>query len=269
MGNTIPFSLRHMAPSNTYTIVRQSFFCGNSKWNTDDVPDLSGQVIIVTGGNAGIGGQTMKLRAVVYMASRNQRKAEATIEELYELTGKRAVFLDLDPSDLPSTKLHILYNNAGIMMPRIELVTSEGYDITFETNVLDTGTLYLTKLLLPALLSAAASNRPGCPPAQQPNLTPVIHYIAIDATYNSFKDGPARRKMHPANLYSNFGQALHQKGRRLNGKAINWPQHATLTLTNFHYVAPWGRICGPMADVDEPHSGTELWTSLEEQIFVG
>ncbi|KAJ7815859.1 hypothetical protein B0H14DRAFT_2375000 [Mycena olivaceomarginata] len=99
-----------MAPSNTYTIVRQSFFCGNSKWNTDDVPDLSGQVIIVTGGNAGIGGQTMKLRAAVfcngkvYMASRNQRKAEATIEELYELIGKRAVFLDLDPSDLPSVK---------------------------------------------------------------------------------------------------------------------------------------------------------------------
>ncbi|KAJ7697765.1 hypothetical protein B0H14DRAFT_2418063 [Mycena olivaceomarginata] len=99
-----------MAPLNTYTIVRQSFFCWNSKWNTDNVPDLSGQLMIVTGRNAGIGGQTVKVRAAVfcrskvYMASRNQRKAEATIEELYELTGKRAVFLNLDPSDLLSVK---------------------------------------------------------------------------------------------------------------------------------------------------------------------
>jgi NAD(P)-dependent dehydrogenase (short-subunit alcohol dehydrogenase family) len=40
----------------------------------------------------------------VYMASRNQQKAEAAIEELYESTGKRAVFLHLDLSDLLSVK---------------------------------------------------------------------------------------------------------------------------------------------------------------------
>jgi NAD(P)-dependent dehydrogenase (short-subunit alcohol dehydrogenase family) len=42
--------------------------------------------------------------AKVYMASRNQQKAEAAIEELYESTGKRAVFLHLDLSDLLSVK---------------------------------------------------------------------------------------------------------------------------------------------------------------------
>ncbi|KAJ7097648.1 NAD(P)-binding protein [Mycena epipterygia] len=218
MGNTLPFSLRRMTPSNTYALVKQSYFCGKPKWSPErDVPDLSGQVIVVTGGNAGVGRQTVKVllehNAKVYMASRNPQKARTAIEELYATTGKRAVFLHLDLSDLASVKaaateflskekeLHVLYNNGGIMVPPIEEATPTGYDLTFATNVL--GHFYLTKLLLPTLIATA----PTQGTARIVNMTSMVHYVAT-VDYSSFKDGPERRKRTPFDLYAQSKWAI-------------------------------------------------------------
>ncbi|KAF7369180.1 hypothetical protein MVEN_00245200 [Mycena venus] len=208
----IPHSVGKMSPRNLWAILQQSYLCGTPTWAESDMPDLSGQVVIVTGGNSGLGKETVRAllqhNAKVYLACRSRRKAEETIAELRDLTGKEAIFLELDLANLSSikaasekflsqeTKLHILYNNAGIMVPPIELVTSDGYDLTFGTNMV--GHFYLTKLLLPSLLAAAAS-KPGA--GRVVNLTSVIHYIAVP-NYHSFKDGPARRKMRLADLYS-------------------------------------------------------------------
>ncbi|KAJ7758297.1 NAD(P)-binding protein [Mycena metata] len=228
MSNLLPFSLCRLTPSNTLNLLHQSFFCGKPTWNMDsDVPDLSGKVIIVTGGNAGIGRLTVKvgvasivvvhlagislgLIATLYMASRNTQKAEAVIQELHALTGKRAIFLQLDLADLVSVKraaqeflskekeLHVLYNNGGIFAPPIEEVASTGYDsidLTFASNTL--GHFYLTKLLLPTLIQTSHI----ADPARIVTMTSVLHYIAtID--YGTFKDGQMRRKRTPFDLYS-------------------------------------------------------------------
>jgi NAD(P)-dependent dehydrogenase (short-subunit alcohol dehydrogenase family) len=66
--------------------------------------------------------------ARVYIAARDENRAQKTIQELKEETGKQSIFfLKLDLADLPSvkaaveeftskeTKLHTLYNNALVL----------------------------------------------------------------------------------------------------------------------------------------------------------
>ncbi|KIJ40138.1 hypothetical protein M422DRAFT_230313 [Sphaerobolus stellatus SS14] len=131
-----------------------------------DIPDLKGKVVIVTGGNSGVGYETVKQLllkdAKVYLAGRNPQKCKAAVKRLKEETkGKEPVFLRLDLADLKSVRkaaeefmskeerLDVLFNNAGVMMPRNEMLTAQGYDIQFGTNVL--GHYFFTILLMPAL----------------------------------------------------------------------------------------------------------------------
>ncbi|KAI5116377.1 hypothetical protein M0805_003531 [Coniferiporia weirii] len=142
-----------------------------SKFSTDEIPDLSGKVVIITGGYSGIGKETaltlLRKNAKVYIAARNRLKAEAAIAELKEEMGRDALFLELDLASLKSVRraaeeyqskesqLHIMFNNGGVMIPPIDQLIPDGYDLQFGTNVL--GHHYLTQLLLPTLLETAKS----------------------------------------------------------------------------------------------------------------
>ncbi|KAG8795583.1 hypothetical protein FRC12_012322 [Ceratobasidium sp. 428] len=150
-------------------ISKLGFFPSNPVFTVDQIPDLSGQVVIVTGGNTGIGKATCKAllekNAKVYLAARSKTKADEAIEWLKTETGKMAVFLQLDLASLVSVRkaveefksneheLHVLFNNAGIVIPPIDQRTVEGYDLSFGTNVL--GHFFLTVLLLPTLIHTA------------------------------------------------------------------------------------------------------------------
>ena len=63
---------------------------------------------MVAGGNAGIGKETVKVllshNAKVYVAARSVSKANAAIAELKAETGKEAIFLPLDLSDIPAVR---------------------------------------------------------------------------------------------------------------------------------------------------------------------
>ena len=131
----------------------------------------TGQVMIVTGANSGIGYYTAKglagKGATVVMVVRNMDKGEKAISEIKAATGSESVYLmHCDVSDMKSvdrfTKafqerfmcLNVLINNAGAAFSKRQL-TEEGYEKTIATNYL--GLFRLSWNLLPMLKETAPS----------------------------------------------------------------------------------------------------------------
>ncbi|KAL1946144.1 hypothetical protein VTO73DRAFT_15271 [Trametes versicolor] len=210
-------------------------FPPKTTYSVDQIPDLTGRVVLVTGGNTGIGYETIKAllqhNAKVYMATRSKEKAEKAIASLKEATGKEALFHELDLSSLASVKksaeeflakeyeLHILFNNAGVMIPPPNLVTKEGYDLQFGTNVV--GHFYFTELLMPALIAGVSSS--------PDHHTRIITTSSSSAymgklNYDTFKDGPARKKLARSDLYNQSKLAntvvAHEIAKRYADKGI-------------------------------------------------
>lgn len=59
----------------------RSSFPGKSQWDVDETPDLHGNVVIVTGGNAGIGRETCKVRMVPSHSVRSLTHVLGTFEK--------------------------------------------------------------------------------------------------------------------------------------------------------------------------------------------
>lgn len=141
------------------------------KWNTDNIDDQSGRLVVITGATSGIGKQTAKVlaakNATVIIGARNLAKAEVVVNEIKNQYPNAAVFVrSLDLASLDSVeafahsitqdfdKLDVLINNAGIMAcPYSE--TQDGFEIQLGTNHL--GHFALTGRLLPLLLNTENS----------------------------------------------------------------------------------------------------------------
>ncbi|KAJ3122126.1 hypothetical protein HK098_003105 [Nowakowskiella sp. JEL0407] len=141
------------------------------KFTVSDIPDLSGKVAVVTGGNTGLGYVTVtelaRKNATVYLAARTASRAHTAISKIKEeIPNAKIEFLELNLADLKQVKsaaeklkslsdrLDILVNNAGIMAPPFEL-TKDGYESQFATNHL--GHFLFTTELLPLIERSAPS----------------------------------------------------------------------------------------------------------------
>ncbi|CAG8474389.1 9417_t:CDS:2 [Diversispora eburnea] len=125
-------------------------FHKSTNFTINDIPDLQGKIVIVTGANTGIGFITAqelaRKNAYVFVACRNQTKGEKAVDEIKRVTGNDKVeYLPLDLSSLKSVlkatelfldrklPLHILINNAGIMGTPFTL-TEDGIQDQFGIN---------------------------------------------------------------------------------------------------------------------------------------
>ncbi|OAX40087.1 NAD(P)-binding protein [Rhizopogon vinicolor AM-OR11-026] len=138
-----------------------------------DLPDLSDKVILITGGNAGIGYATVKHLArhgaKVYMAARNQSRAEAAIAQLKEEGlgpgNGEVVWLELDLKDPRNAKkaaeefmkkekrLDVLIHNAAMLLENFAIGT-DGVQEIMMVNVISH--FVLTRSLQPLLDQTAA-----------------------------------------------------------------------------------------------------------------
>ncbi|OCK97757.1 NAD(P)-binding protein [Cenococcum geophilum 1.58] len=157
---------------------KQTYFIPKPTLTEENLPDQSGKVHIVTGGYAGIGLELTKIlyqkNATIYAAGRSGGKAKKAIEamkiEFANSTGK-IEFLQLDLDDLSTIKrsaeeflskesrLDVLVNNAGVMVPPAGSKTKQGYDLQMGVNCI--GPFLFTQFLLPILQKTAATAPAG------------------------------------------------------------------------------------------------------------
>jgi len=124
-------------------------------WTSEDIPDQSGRIAVVTGGNSGIGliecRELARHGARVILACRNQQKGEAAVAQIRQALGSagkdaQIEVRQLDLASLDSIRkfaesfesdypegLDVLINNAGVMAPP-RLETEDGFELQIGTN---------------------------------------------------------------------------------------------------------------------------------------
>jgi len=132
------------------------------KWDSENVSDQKGKVVIVTGSSSGLGYETAKVlankNATVIVAVRNEAKGNTAVEKikvenpnadiqvmLVDLANLESVHEFAENFKKKFNKLDLLINNAGVMTPPYTK-TKDGFELQFGTNHL--GHFALTGLLI-------------------------------------------------------------------------------------------------------------------------
>ncbi|GAA3574939.1 SDR family NAD(P)-dependent oxidoreductase [Amycolatopsis ultiminotia] len=140
-------------------------------WNPEALPELSGRVFAVTGGNAGIGyfitEQLAAAGAHVVLLGRSPQRLRTAVATLRTRLGAAELStIPLDLADLDSVgkaaeelvrlgRVDALIENAGITAPgRVRRSTAQGFELAMGTNHL--GHFALTALTMPVLTASAA-----------------------------------------------------------------------------------------------------------------
>ena len=154
-----------------------------SLYHFEQLPFQKKKIAVVTGANTGLGYETTlalaKKQMTVVMACRNAKKAQAALRKIKQQVPDAVLsVIPLDLSRLASVRefaatflathkeLHLLVNNAGVMMPAFSL-TEDGFESQMGTNYL--GHFLLTALLFPLL------SQPKHEPSRVISLSSIAH----------------------------------------------------------------------------------------------
>jgi NAD(P)-dependent dehydrogenase (short-subunit alcohol dehydrogenase family) len=228
-------------------------------WTTADIPDQSGRVALVTGGNSGLGYQTAlqlaRQGARVLLAARDRGRGVAALEQLAAagVPAGHAELVQLDLADLASVErfaagflaggqgLDLLVNNAGVMAIPHRETTAQGYERQFGTNHL--GHFALTGRLLPALVQ-----RPG---SRVVTVSSNMHKRASGIDFDdlqaerSYRPWPAYEQSKLANAM--FVLELDRRLRAAGLDVVSAGAHPGFAATNLQVTGPRSGGGGLMA----------------------
>lgn len=154
-----------------------------AKWTTQNIPDLSGRVAVVTGASGGLGVETCRALAAagarVVLACRNTSKGEAAAVAIREdWPDAQLEVAELELGSLASIRafaerfehdheqLDLLINNAGIIGMPLQR-TEDGFEMQMGVDCL--GHFALTGLLLPQLRQSEAARVVSVGTSSQPH----------------------------------------------------------------------------------------------------
>eukprot|EP00835_Amoeboradix_gromovi_P004272 NODE_323_length_10965_cov_0.441561.p4 type:complete len:316 gc:universal NODE_323_length_10965_cov_0.441561:4494-5441(+) len=219
-------------------------------WKSENIPNLKGKVVVVTGANSGIGYQTAlelaRKEATVWMGCRDEKRAETAIA-LLKLSVPNAdiIFGKLDLSDLSSikefaklvsaksSKIDILINNAGIMALPERTLTKDGFEMQMGTNHM--GHYALTGLLMPLILKSDK--------ARIVNVSSSAQQFGAKYDFDNFdysKGGYGAWRAYGNSKLANmlFSLSLQQKIESEKLNIIVTSCHPGYTATNLQYTGP-------------------------------
>lgn len=211
------------------------------------VSDLTGQTVLVTGANTGIGRATAEVLAgrgaTVYLACRSEARARTALEAIAAATGNdRLRLLGLDLADLSSVRacadaflrtgepLHVHVNNAGLAGARG--MTASGFELAFGTNHI--GPFLLTNLLLDRLRASA--------PSRVVTVASAAHYRADGIDFDAVRAPTRTRTAYHEYSVSKLANVLHasELARRLNGSGVTtYSLHPGVIASDIWRRVPW------------------------------
>jgi hypothetical protein len=217
------------------------------KWTAEDIPDLSGKTIVVTGANSGLGYeaslQFAGRGAHVVLACRNSEKAGDALRAIRSAHPAASVeAMDLDLASLASIRafadtllarhasLHVLCNNAGVMaLPHRR--TADGFEMQFGTNHL--GHFALTGLLLERLLAT-----PGARVVTQSSTFHRMGKMRFDDLHwdRGYQKWLAYGQSKLANLL--FAYELQRRLEARNASLLSLACHPGYAATNLQLAGP-------------------------------
>jgi len=212
------------------------------KWDSHDVPDQKGRVAIVTGSSSGIGYETARVlaakNAAVVIAVRNLDKGQAALEKIKEThPNADAKVMELDLASLKLvgffaeefkkkySRLDLLINNAGVMMPPYSK-TTDGFELQFGTNHL--GHFALTGQILDLLLKTENSRIVTV--SSTGHRYGKLDFDDLNWEKRKYKKTKAYGDSKIANLY--FTYALQEKLEKIGSKTIAVAAHPGWTATD-------------------------------------
>jgi NAD(P)-dependent dehydrogenase (short-subunit alcohol dehydrogenase family) len=218
-------------------------------WTVSDIPDQSGRTVLVTGGNSGLGYQTVlqlaRKGARVLLAVRDRSRGQAALKQLAaEAPGSHTELAELDLADLVSVErfstgfladgqdLDVLVNNAGVMAVPHRETTAQGYERQFGTNHL--GHFALTGRLLPALIKRPGS-RVVTVSSNQHKRTKGINFDDLQSEH-SYQPWPAYAQSKLANAM--FVLELDRRLRAAGLDVISVGAHPGFAATNLQFSGP-------------------------------
>ncbi|KAF4980793.1 hypothetical protein FDECE_17802, partial [Fusarium decemcellulare] len=255
-----------------------------------DIPSFTGRVVLITGGNSGLGKESVLMLAEqgplqVWLAARSWEKAQIATDEIQNLVpGVSIKPLELDLASLESVKnaaravceaaerLDLILLNAGTMSYAPGL-TKDGYEIHFGTNYM--GHALLTKLLLPLMLKTAVSRRGS--DVRAVFVSSAVHKQAPEGgiqfdKLKSQADGvPANRKYGQSKLATVlFARELAKrhpllKFASIHPGAVDTPLAASVTKENF-WMRVLMTVARPFMSSVEDGAKNQLWAATSKDI---
>ena len=228
-------------------------------WKTQQIPNLSGRIAVVTGATSGLGLASARELADhgahVVMTARNAARGEQALATVKAAVPTASVEVrPLDTSSLASVRafaeswegpLDILLNNAGVMAVPYSL-SPDGFELHIATNHL--GHFALTGLLLPALESASAARvvTVSSQAAKQPATS--FGDLVGDTDYNKWK-AYARSKLANLLFALEFQRRLTVAGSSVSSLAAHPGMAATGLFTgDSDRMASIVKVVGQSAD---------------------